>query len=56
MVHLLSIWMIQMKKTSILLNDPTKGLIIMPGIWFRTHSYVDEGVSLVLADQEYQKR
>lgn len=43
------------EKTSILLNDPTKGLIIMPGIWFRTHSYVDEGVSLVLADQEYQR-
>ena len=32
----------------------TEIMIALHG-WFRTHSYVDEGVSLVLADQEYQR-
>ncbi len=41
-------------KTSILLDDPGKGLIIRPGIWFRTHSY-KEGVSLILASEEYAR-
>ena len=40
-------------KTSILLDNPCKGLMIRPGIWFRTHSYKDEGVSLILASEEY---
>ena len=40
-------------QTSILLDDPSKGLIIRPGVWFRTHSYKDEGVSLILAEEEY---
>ena len=39
--------------TSILLNDPGKGLIIKPGVWFRTHSYKEDGVSLILADEVY---
>ena len=42
-------------KTSILLDSPTKGLIIRPGIWFRTHSYKDDGVSLILAEEEYSR-
>ena len=42
-------------KTSILLNDPTKGLMIKPGIWFHTHSYNDDGVSLILAEEEYAR-
>lgn len=42
-------------KTSIILNSPDKGLIIRPGIWFRTHSYKDNGVSLVLAEEEYAR-
>ena len=42
-------------KTSILLNDPCKGLMIQPGIWFRTHSYRDDGVSLILASEEYAR-
>ena len=42
-------------RVSILLDDPTKGLIIRPGIWFRTHSYKDEGVSLILASEEYAR-
>ena len=42
-------------KTSIVLDDPSKGLIIRPGIWFRTHSYKDAGVSLILASEEYAK-
>lgn len=42
-------------KTSILLDDPSKGLIIRPGIWFRTHSYKDDGVSLILAEEEYAR-
>ena len=42
-------------KTSILLNSPDKGLIIRPGVWFRTHSYKDDGVSLILAEEEYAR-
>lgn len=42
-------------KTSILLDDPSKGLIIRPGIWFRTHSYKHDGVSLILASDEYER-
>jgi len=40
-------------KITIILVSPDKGLIIRPGIWFRTHSYKDDGVSLVLAEEEY---
>ena len=40
---------------SILLDDPSKGLMIRPGVWFRTHSYKDEGVSLILAEEEYAR-
>lgn len=40
---------------TILLNNPAKGLIIKPGIWFKTHSYKDNGVSLILADEEYSR-
>jgi len=42
-------------KTRILLDDPSKGLIIKPGVWFRTHSYKDDGVSLILAEEEYAR-
>lgn len=42
-------------KTSVLLDSPDKGLVIRPGIWFRTHSYKDEGVSLILAEEEYAR-
>lgn len=42
-------------RVSILLDVPTKGLIIRPGIWFRTHSYKDDGVSLILAEVEYAR-
>lgn len=42
-------------KTRVLLDDATKGLIIRPGIWFRTHSYNDDGVALILADEEYSR-
>ena len=40
-------------KISIQLDNPNKGLIIRPGIWFRTHSYKDDGVSLILASVVY---
>lgn len=43
------------EKTCVLLDDAAKGLIIRPGIWFRTHSYKDDGVSLILADEEYKR-
>ena len=43
-------------KTSVLLNDPTKGLLLRPGIWSRTHSYKDECVALILASEEYDRR
>lgn len=40
-------------KTSVLFDSPDKGLVIRPGIWFRTHSYKNDGVSLILAEEEY---
>ena len=40
-------------KTSLLLDSPEKGLLIRPGIWFRTHSYKEDGVSLIIAEEEY---
>ena len=42
-------------KTSVVLDDPSKGLMIRPGIWFRTHSYKDDGVSLIMASEEYSR-
>lgn len=42
-------------KTSIILNDPSRGLVIKPGIWFRTHSYKEDGVSFILAEEEYSQ-
>lgn len=42
-------------KVSVLLDDASKGLIIRPGIWFRTHSYKDDGVTLILADEKYSR-
>ena len=42
-----------MSKTSVLLDSPNKGLVIRPGIWFRTHCYKNDGVSLILAEEEY---
>lgn len=42
-------------RVSILLDDSTQGLIIRPGIWFRTHSYKDDGISLILAEEEYAR-
>ena len=44
-----------MSKTSVLLDSPDKGLVIRPGIWFRTHSYKNDGVSLILAEEEYAR-
>lgn len=44
-----------MSKNSVLLDDASKGLIIRPGVWFRTHSYKDDGVTLILADEEYSR-
>ena len=42
-------------KISVLLDNPGKGLMIRPGIWFRTHSYKEDGVSLILASEEYAR-
>ncbi len=42
-------------KTSVVLDNPSKGLMIRPGVWFRTHSYKEEGVSLILAEEEYAR-
>lgn len=42
-------------ETSVLLDSPDKGLMIRPGVWFRTHSYKNEGVSLILAEEEYAR-
>lgn len=43
------------KTISVVLDAPSKGLVIKPGIWFRTHSYKEEGVSLILASEEYAR-
>lgn len=37
------------------MDNPEIGVLIRPGVWFSTHSYKDGGVSLVLADEEYQR-
>lgn len=42
-------------KVSIILDDPGKGLMIRPGIWFRTHGYSNDGVSLILASEAYSR-
>lgn len=42
-------------KISVLLDNPGKGLLIRPGIWFRTHSYKEDGVSMILASEEYSR-
>lgn len=42
-------------KTSVLLDSPDKGLMIRPGIWFRTHAYQDDGVSFILAEEEFAR-
>lgn len=42
-------------QTNIVLDNPSKGLMIQPGIWFRTHSYKEDGVSLILASEEYAR-
>ena len=42
-------------KTSVLLDSSDKGLVIRPGIWFRTHSYKNDGVSLILSEEEYAR-
>lgn len=43
------------EKCSIMLDNPEKGLIIRPGVWFKTHGYMEDGVSLILADEEYSR-
>ena len=40
---------------TIYLDNPSKGLLVKPGIWFKTHSYKDDGVSLILSDEEYSR-
>ncbi len=42
-------------KNEILLDSPRVGLLIRPGIWFSIHSYKDDGVTLVLASEAYEK-
>ena len=42
-------------KTSVLLDSPSKGLIIKPGIWFATREYKQDGVSLIIANEEYSR-
>ena len=42
-------------KISIILDSPEKGLLIRPGIWFTTHSYRNDGVTMVLASEEYSR-
>ena len=44
-----------MNKISVVLDDPSKGLVIRPGIWFRVHGFKNDGVSLILAEAEYSR-
>lgn len=39
----------------IVMDNPAVGVLICPGIWFSTHSYKDNGVSLILANEEYKR-
>lgn len=43
------------EKTCVMLDIPNIGLIIRPGIWFSTKNYKDNGVSLILASEEYER-
>lgn len=40
-------------KLCVTLDDPSKGLLIRPGIWFTTKSYKNDGVTMVIASEEY---
>ena len=42
-------------KLSIVMDNPAVGVMIKPGIWFSTKDYKDNGVSLILASEEYQR-
>lgn len=42
-------------KKNIILNDPSIGIIVRPGIWFRTHSYSKQAVLLVISSEEYSR-
>lgn len=42
-------------KLKIKMDNPEVGVLIRPGIWFSTYSYEEEGVSLILADEEYRR-
>lgn len=44
-----------LSKTRVVLNNPTKGLLLRPGIWSRTHSYKDDCVALILASEDYDR-
>ena len=39
----------------ITMDNPKVGIVIRPGIWFSTHDYRENGVSLILASEEYQR-
>jgi dTDP-4-dehydrorhamnose 3,5-epimerase-like enzyme len=42
-------------KVEIEMNNPLVGVMIRPGIWFSTHSYRNDGISLILADEIYSR-
>lgn len=44
-----------LSKTSIVLNNPTQGLLLRSRIWSRTHSYTDDCVALILASEDYDR-
>lgn len=39
----------------ITMDNPKVGIVIRPGIWFSTHDYRENGVSLILASEVYQR-
>lgn len=45
----------QVNKTSILLDNPSKGVMFRSGVWSRPHSYKEDSVSLILAEEEYAR-
>lgn len=42
-------------RVCITLDNQEKGLLICPGIWFSTNQYKNDGVSLILASEVYDR-
>jgi dTDP-4-dehydrorhamnose 3,5-epimerase-like enzyme len=43
------------REESVILNSPTQGLLIGPGLWREMHDFTPDCVLMVLADAEYDQ-